>query len=163
MKWIFTTELKGEYTSVDPLGKCTIYSGLSMYLGAQEGKTPEKAFNKLYNMHGLKHRLPDIHNAVIYAFEVNHTGVRLDLNKSLESKNEEKQQLPKSELCEWCKAQLPPNGAAKFSHLKKHINELVKKHKLTQEQANSIRKLKLESEVRKIFEEYYNKKAIHNE
>ena len=53
--------------------------------------------------------------------------------------------------CRWCDESIPKNGAAQFSHLKKHVNELKKKGLLTEDQASSVRKLKLEQEIEDVF------------
>lgn len=58
--------------------------------------------------------------------------------------------------CEWCGSMIPSNGAAQFSHLRKHINELVKKGKLTELAAKSINSTKLSKVMRKLFERHFN-------
>jgi hypothetical protein len=54
-------------------------------------------------------------------------------------------------LCPYCSGEVPSNGAAQFSHLKKHINELVGRSVLTKEQADGIRSIKLTPEMAQIF------------
>jgi hypothetical protein len=53
--------------------------------------------------------------------------------------------------CRWCHEKLPSNGAAQFSHLRKHVNELIRKGDLTMEQATTIRRVKLEPNIETIF------------
>lgn len=57
----------------------------------------------------------------------------------------------KLKICPYCQAEVPTNGAAQFSHLKKHINELVSKGVLDEKQAKSIRSVKLSVKMRKVF------------
>ncbi|KKL63211.1 hypothetical protein LCGC14_2177360 [marine sediment metagenome] len=57
----------------------------------------------------------------------------------------------KSINCEWCKQQVPKNGAAQFSHLKKHLSELVASGAMTKKKAKDIRSIKLDSKTKKIF------------
>lgn len=57
--------------------------------------------------------------------------------------------------CEWCGNELSSGGAARFSHLKKHVRELVKNGVLSQEQANDVHSVKLTDEMRKLFEQHY--------
>lgn len=58
--------------------------------------------------------------------------------------------------CEWCGAQIPSNGAAQFSHLKKHVKELVESKIISESLASEIKKLKLKPNIRKIFEKNFN-------
>lgn len=57
--------------------------------------------------------------------------------------------------CPYCTSDVPSNGAAQFSHLKKHVNELVSRKVLTVEQAAAIRSTKLTEEMQKVFTEAY--------
>lgn len=54
-------------------------------------------------------------------------------------------------ICPYCAGEVPSNGAAQFSHLKKHINDLVGRAVLTKEQADGIRSVKLTPEMAQIF------------
>ena len=66
---------------------------------------------------------------------------------------------PKFKLmkCEWCKQEIPKNGAAQFSHLKKHLSELVEKGALTARKAKSIRSTKLDKKIRRIFHKEFGR------
>ncbi len=58
--------------------------------------------------------------------------------------------------CEWCGQQVPKNGAAQYSHLRKHINELVNMKMLSKPESKKINSIKLNLKHRKIF-----RKAFH--
>lgn len=58
--------------------------------------------------------------------------------------------------CPYCANEIPSNGAAQYSHLKKHVNELVVRKVLTLEQGNEIRKTKLTPEMEKVFSEAFS-------
>lgn len=57
----------------------------------------------------------------------------------------------KNVKCKWCDDDIPSNGAAQFSHLKKHINQLVERGILNKSQASKIRSIKLDNKHEKIF------------
>lgn len=58
--------------------------------------------------------------------------------------------------CPYCANEIPSNGAAQYSHLKKHVNELVVRKVLTMEQGSEIRKTKLTPEMEKVFSEAFS-------
>lgn len=55
--------------------------------------------------------------------------------------------------CEWCGETLPSNGAAQFSHLRKHIKQLVEGKLLSEENGKEVRSIKLSNELINIFSE----------
>jgi hypothetical protein len=55
--------------------------------------------------------------------------------------------------CEWCDAEICSNGAAQFSHLKKHLALLVKEEIITDKDSKKVRSTKLTPKMRKIFVE----------
>ena len=64
--------------------------------------------------------------------------------------------------CEWCKQMIPRNGAAQFSHLKNHQNELGGAGKMTEEDMKAVRAVKLDPKVKDIFRVYFTKRAKKN-
>jgi hypothetical protein len=59
--------------------------------------------------------------------------------------------------CQYCGGDVPKNGAAQFSHLRKHVNELVKRGILTPDEAKKIRKVKLEPRYDRLFKQEIGK------
>jgi hypothetical protein len=64
--------------------------------------------------------------------------------------------------CEWCEEMISSNGAAQFSHLKKHLNELANAGKISKKEVDSIRSIKLTPEVKDIFGAYFKVKREKN-
>ena len=58
--------------------------------------------------------------------------------------------------CQHCGNMIPSNGAAQFSHLKKHVKELLSAGKLTDEQVKEIRSIRLKPEHEQIFAAHFN-------
>jgi hypothetical protein len=161
-RYLFITDYKGSYETLDADGNSYTHCGLSMYLGVDEGNTPNEAFASLYGKHSLERAFTDISSQMVYCFAINGHGIDVDVRKALKVQgnqitNQITKQVSNEIKCEWCGDDLPTNGAARFSHLKKHIRELVKKKLLTQEQANLIRKLDLDNEIRKICIAHFKK------
>lgn len=157
-QWIFVTQLAGAYVSVAPDGEETEHTGLSMYLGVGRGPNPDVAFSRIYGRIGLE-RIPELGDANIHAFEIVGDGKDVNFQKARKLRDNDGKQVvynENREICEWCQKDLPTNGAAKFSHLKMHLRQLVEKGKLTEEQAQ-VRTLKLPPEIRKVFEASFAK------
>ena len=156
-EWIFvTTMMPGSYCSILPNGEEKTYTGLSLYLGVQRGKTPEEAFKRLYDKHGYEFHLADIHKAKVYAAQIEELEF-INVELSLKHNIDEEIKPDNGVICEWCSEKLPPHGAARFSHLSKHVKQLVRKKLLTEEQASAINSLKLSDEIRKIFVDHFSR------
>lgn len=56
----------------------------------------------------------------------------------------------KSKKCEYCGDDVPRNGAAQFSHLRKHLRQLVDKGWMTKKQMDAIRSVTVSDEVKKL-------------
>lgn len=72
-----------------------------------------------------------------------------------EPKKKEKPSLYNKIKCPYCDDKVSSNGAAQFSHLKKHVRELVKEGAITKRQASGIRSIKLTPRLRKIFKDSF--------
>jgi hypothetical protein len=62
--------------------------------------------------------------------------------------------------CIWCKQMIPRNGAAQFSHLKKHVNEIVQDGKITEDEAKEIRSVKLNDKYIDVFKKFFKSKKL---
>jgi hypothetical protein len=157
--YVFMLDFKGVYITVSPEGEETEHTGLSMYLGAQSGPTPEAAFARLFDKHDLGTNLPEVKEGVYY-FEV--TGKPGDVNFSkmerIRTQREEKEAEQEKPKCEWCGEDVSEKGAARFSHLQKHVRQLVRKKALTKQQELEIRSVELSDEIRPIFENNFRRK-----
>lgn len=162
-KFIFVTGvMKGTYQGYN-CDQEHDYTGISLYLGVSQGETKEAAWITLYEKHSLDRYLTDLTKVV--GFEVVGDGHDMVLDQAKISAKSEQTPVIKvgnyeEKQCKFCKAKVPSNGAAQFSHLKKHINELLSKNLLTKEQAAGIRSLKLEPAIEKIFIEKF---GVHEE
>lgn len=161
-RWLFTTMLAGEFFSVNEYGEKQQHIGLPLYLGVETGDTPEEAFSRIYGKHSL-HQMPSLANAPIHAFELAGKSVTLDYGKSKKIAGHDATEealtgyVANGSECEWCHEEIPSNGAARYSHLKKHVRQLVKKSLLTEEQGQAIRSVELAPEMRAIFEGEFKK------
>ena len=74
-----------------------------------------------------------------------------------EVENEPVQSKPKYELvkCEYCGESIPRNGAAQFSHLRKHVKQLVDRGVVSDLEAKKIKKVKLNPEMKKKFQKAF--------
>ncbi len=104
--------------------------------------------------------MPDIKESKFLVFETISEGVQISLKKAQKTIEEDEDSTEltikhsdkyENKLCKWCNASLPSNGAAQFSHLKRHINQLVKHQNLSSEQAGAIHSIKLTPEMEVIF------------
>lgn len=158
-KFIFVTGImRGNYVSVTDVGEEVNYSGVSLYLGTSKGENVTEAWEKLLGKHGLDICLPDFRTHDIIAFEIADDGVELSakIKGAMKPTNVVEPGSVKvgkfgEKTCQWCGEVLPGNGAAQFSHLKKHINWLVSKEVLTKEESQAIRSVKLTPEMEKKF------------
>jgi len=157
-RWAFCTNMAGEFVSLTPDGKEVSFGGASLYLGVKEGETKEKAFASLLSTQSLDRYLPGLKEIGVFAFQVPDKPTDVNLKRVFDAvKKDVESPLETGDRCEWCGEKSPPNGAAKFAHLRKHLNELVRKKKLTEEQMRGVRKLDLPSDIRRILMEYYRK------
>ena len=71
-----------------------------------------------------------------------------------EIENEPFRSEPKYESikCEYCGESIPKNGAAQFSHLRKHVKQLVDQGMISDLEAKQIRKVKLNPKMKKRFQ-----------
>lgn len=60
--------------------------------------------------------------------------------------------------CIYCQALVPSNGGAQFSHIKKHLKELIASGELTQAKADSVRSTKLQPDIIAVFKKVYKTK-----
>jgi hypothetical protein len=150
------TNFKGTYTTVDSDGSKAEHTGLSMYLGVSEGNNPKEAFADLYQKHGMEWTFPDLQS--VYCFKVDGQAIDVDVNKGIHGKTEIN--LVNDQIkCEWCGDEISNKGAARYSHLQKHARQLLKKGKLTKEQAVLITGVKLPSEVEQVFAAAFRKSS----
>jgi hypothetical protein len=158
-RYLFITDFKGSYEVHDADGNSQQHVGLSMYLGVQEGSSPNEAFASLYSKHSLERVFTDLGSQGAYCFEVHGSGIDIDMKKMFKIHKDDQAagQVTNEVKCEWCGEAIPINGAARFSHLKKHIRELVKKKLLTLEQANAVRKVDLDDAIKAICIAHFKK------
>lgn len=166
-RFIFVTNsLRGNFITVDNNEEHS-YSPVSLYLGIGRGNTIEEAWGYMIERHGLADTLPHITN--VFGYEVN--GESKDMNpdllkassiytKKTASANSASDAQLGQKVCEWCNERLSNNGAAQFSHLKKHLRQLVKMKLLSDDQVSKITSVKLEPEIYKVFELGKTQKAF---
>jgi hypothetical protein len=124
-EYIFISNLiRGQYISKTADGEDIVYDGISLYLGQEQGDTPEIAWGKCLDKAHLEEKIPEIKIRKVYAYEI--TGKDHELNFAIgkqEAPKEVKTEKYQLKTCEWCGDELPSNGAAQFAHLMKHIRE----------------------------------------
>jgi hypothetical protein len=168
-RWVLISHLTGTYVprkfDSEEEPKQTI--GCSLYLGIGTGDTPEEALGELAGRHSLRVHLPDIEHANLIAYEVVGNGVDLDIEKAENSydkitdpKIKGKITVTSGEKCKWCTQELSTSSAAQYSHLKKHVSQMIKAKFLTQEQAREIRGIKLSPEMIEIFKQAVTQKIF---
>ena len=77
--------------------------------------------------------------------------------EEIEEIEDEQIQEPRYEpiKCEYCGESIPKNGAAQFSHLRKHVKQLVDRDVISDLEAKKIRKVKLSPGMKKKFKEAF--------
>lgn len=142
-RWVFCTLLKGKYFSADESGHEREHSGLSLYLGTKDGETEKDALEKLLFQYDTT--LPSLRGAIISSFEVTSNG---HIAPKITPQKEEKP-IDNCICCEWCQKDFPSYAsAARFSHLKKHLRELVKKGLLSQEACLAVNSLNISEDLK---------------
>ena len=68
---------------------------------------------------------------------------------------EEEEPKYKAIKCEFCGEEIPKNGAAQYSHLRKHVKQLVARGVISERDSKKIRKVKLEPATYKIFKKAF--------
>jgi hypothetical protein len=155
-KWLFTSgATRGSFTAVNPDGEHRDCAGIDLVLGIEEDETVEGALRKILEKLRESSAVPEYlyKNRNLVAYEV--SGMKwikheemlkeidLPVNKTLAVKVEKFE----TKICQWCGESLPSNGAAQFSHLRKHVLQLVKANILTKDQVGEIRSIKLSPEM----------------
>jgi len=164
-KFLFVTHLvRGRYQYVTDDGDEVGYDGISLNLGISEGNTVEEAWANILDSGYIGRTLPEVKIRHAFGYEIVDKGIQV---KYQEGKEVIEREAPKPlrsptekyemKVCFWCHEPVPSNGAASYSHLKKHINELVAKKVLDKEQANAVRSVKLTPEMETIFKEAFKK------
>jgi hypothetical protein len=160
-KWIFVTgTTRGSFTAVEPDGEIREVIGLDVNLGMESGENVKEAAQKLLNKLARSHTIPEVlykKNKII-AYEILDNGDFVDIKKDLSEVDVE--EVHKTEVtsvyqnvkCKWCEEALPKNGAAQFSHLKKHLKQLVVAGLMTQEVMNAVNSLTLKGDVVEILQ-----------
>lgn len=179
-KWLFATGVtRGSYTAVEENGDLREVVGLDLVLGIQDGETVEEALEKLLVALGKSNSIPAYLKEDIVAHRVEGSRTirlnshlkkaKVEIDEELTSAEKQTKTVTKPEKdvaggykkkkCEYCNEEVCSNGAAQFSHLKKHVTQLAGKGELSPEQVNSIRKLKLEPGIQAIFAKNFKKNA----
>jgi hypothetical protein len=152
-KFVFNTgTLRGTYTACDENGELRECVGLDFFIGISEGKDAREAAIKLLDKEHIRNSLPYGTPNILHAYEVKND-CTIDISKIIKkAKDENKKEVAiNDEPCQWCGQAQSKSSAAKFAHLKKHINQLQAKELLTKEQAITIRSLTLSPEMVAIF------------
>lgn len=155
-RWVIVAQLRGKYIGVNEDNEEFSHFGPSLYLGVGRGETVDEAFGLMAERQGLNYNLADIKHAKIFGYECIGEGQDINFKKSGKLADEHyglKNENSKYEdkKCEWCQDTLPSNGAAQFSHLRKHVSQLQKMKLLSDQDVKEIRSIKLTSEIRKRF------------
>jgi hypothetical protein len=165
-KFLFVSHLvRGRYQYITDEGDEVNYDGISLYLGIGEGNTVEEAWANILDSGYIGRTLPEVKIRHAFGYEIVDDGVQVKYQEGKEVHTETEAPKPlrspsekyETKVCVWCHEPVPSNGAAQFSHLKKHVNELVAKKVLDKEQANAVRSVKLTPEMEVIFKEAFKK------
>jgi hypothetical protein len=164
--------MRGIYVTIDADGDEHEKTGLDMNLGIGEGATVEEALSALLNRLVSQRQIPSHLSSKVIAYKLVDDGQFIDIEKVFKAARQaDKENYPDKikikstanlagEKCEWCEEILPPNAAGKFSHLRKHIGQLVRAGLLDKGKAQLINKLMLRFDIRKTFEEAKAKKVF---
>lgn len=176
--WLFTTgSTRGSFQAVEADGEVIDVIGVDLVLGSGDGETVEEAMKKVVEKISSERRVPKylydqkkiIAHLVTKSSWIDHNGAlkesSVDVLKRITPQEEVKVTAPqrdaigsyKAQVCQWCGDEVPSNGAAQFSHLKKHVNHLVEKNALTKEQGLAIRKIRLTPDMEKTFKEFFKR------
>lgn len=112
------------------------------------------------------HKDGTIHDQILTPKELRDLGLEVPENQTVpldieveidEPEVEEDERKFESAKCRYCGGDVPRNGAAQYSHLRKHVNELLKRGILTPDEAKKIRKVKLVPRLDKLFKREVSK------
>lgn len=179
-KWLFTTGMtRGSYTAVESDGELREVTGLDLCLGVEEGEDLKEAITKLTTRLAKAAAIPAYMKTTVTAIELGsmkQVNIKDFLEKGkIQAEVDDKTPLKASKLtqadqpekdfaggykqkiCEFCGEKVASNGAAQYSHLRKHIAQMLSKNALTREQAAGIRSTKLTPEMLKLFTEFFKK------
>lgn len=157
-KFLITTGMtRGSYTAVEEDGTEKEVVGLDLCLGIVTADTADEAVEKLFSTHLKNSTIPAYMQKKVVAHMISDSSF-VEVSKALakipqnDEKDKVKAQAFEDKKCDWCGDVLPSNGAAQFSHLRKHLLRMVDKNIIDKEKVNSVRSLKLEPDLLRLLE-----------
>jgi hypothetical protein len=155
-KWLFVTGTsKGSYFVVESDGEHREVAGLDINLGVSSGETVNEALQTLLDKLTTSKEVPEtlFKKQKLIAYKIEDEGEWIDIKKQLVDSSKDKEVVETTNTvyenikCKWCSENLPKNGAAQFSHLKKHLKQLVSGGRMTQEIFNKVNSITLKDDV----------------
>lgn len=155
-KFLVTTGItRGSYTALEGDGTEKQVTGLDLCLGIISAETADEAVEKLFSRHLRNSSIPVYMQKKVVVHKISDSSF-IEVAKALAKIPQEEEKIKiqafEDKKCSWCGDMLPSNGAAQFSHLRKHLLKMVDKNIIDKERANSVRSLKLEPDLLRLLE-----------
>jgi hypothetical protein len=157
-KFLITTGMtRGSYTAIEEDGVEKQIVGLDLVLGIVTADTADEAVETLFSIHLKNSTIPAYMQRKVITHLITDSSF-IEVTKALakikqnDDKDKVKAQAFENKKCQWCGDVLPSNGAAQFSHLRKHLLRMLVKNILDKEKVNSVRSLKLEPDLLRLLE-----------
>jgi hypothetical protein len=162
-KFLFVSHLvRGRYQYVTDEGDEVNYDGISLYLGIGKGNTVEEAWADILDSGYIGRTLPEVRIRHAFGYEIVDDGVQVKYQEGKEVHTETEAPKPlrspsekyETKVCVWCHEPVPSNGAALFSHIKRHLRSLVKGDIITKQQMDAIHSINLPAEINLILDQH---------
>jgi hypothetical protein len=155
-KFLITTGVtRGSYTALESDGVERQVVGLDLCLGIVSAETADEAVETLFSGHLRNSTIPAYMQKKVVVHKISDSSF-VEVSKALAKIPQEEEKLKiqafEDKKCDFCGDVLPSNGAAQFSHLRKHLLRMVEKNIIDKERANSVRSLKLEPDLLRLLE-----------
>jgi len=157
-KWLFTSgTTRGTCTTISPDMETRECVGIDLVLGIVKGNTIEQALEELIQKLNIAQAIPEYvyKSKIIVAYEIT-DGIQMSIPKISDIKIEEKVSNLFGQPCQWCGKPVSNKGAAQFSHLQKHLRQLMKSNLISKEQCQEIRSTTLSKEMIELLTQHKN-------